>query len=55
MSRRGQDFLGGGPAFALDEAAGELAGGVGLLAVIDDEGEEIAALVGFAFDGGRPG
>ena len=41
---RGQDFLGGGPAFALDEAAGELAGGVGFLAIIDDEREEIPTL-----------
>ena len=40
---RGENFLGGGPAFALDEAAGELAGGVGLFAVIDGEGEEVAA------------
>ena len=52
MSRRGEDLLGGGPAFALDEAAGELAGGVGLLAVVDDEREEVAAVVGLAFDGG---
>src|SRR5262249_28075225 len=37
------------------EAAGELAGRVGLFPVIDDEGEEIAALVGFAFDGGHQG
>ena len=47
----GQDFLGGGPAFALDEAAGKLAGGVDLLAVIDDEREEILGRVGPAFDG----
>ena len=53
IRRRGEDFLGGGPALALDEAAGELAGGVGLLAVIDGEGEEIAALVGLALDGGH--
>ncbi len=42
----GEDFLGGGPAFALDEAAGELAGGVGLFAVIDGEGEEISPRIG---------
>ena len=41
---RRQDLLGGRPALALDEAAGELARGIGLLAVIDGQGEEIEAL-----------
>src|SRR5262249_25814621 len=36
----GENFLGGGSAFALDEAAGELAGRVSLFPVIDDQGEE---------------
>src|SRR5262249_52935017 len=40
---RGQNFLGGGAAFALDKAAGKLARGVGLFAVIDGKREEIAA------------
>ena len=35
----GQDFLGGRSAFALDEAARKLAGGVGLFAIIDAGGE----------------
>ncbi len=53
----GQDFLGGGPAFALDEAAGKLAGGIGFFAVIDDEGKEIATGDGrpFARGGKGPG
>src|SRR5207248_7282304 len=49
----GQDLLGGRAPLALDETAGELAGGVGLLAVIDGEGEEVAARDGRAFDGGH--
>ena len=52
MRRRGEHFLGGGPGLALDEAAGELAGGVGPLAVLDLEGEEVAAGDGVARDGG---
>ena len=47
----GQDFLGGGPAFAFDEAAGELAGGIGLLTIIDRERKEISDRIGAAFDG----
>src|SRR5207248_5791860 len=47
-----EDFLGRRPPIPFNEAAGEFAGGVGLLAVIDDEGEEVAALVGLALDGG---
>ena len=38
---RREDFLGGRPALALDEAAREFARGVGLFAVIDGEREEI--------------
>ena len=37
----GEDFLGGRPPLALDEAAGELPRGIRLLAVIDTQGEEI--------------
>ena len=40
----GQDFLVGGPPFALDEAAGKLARGVGLFTVVDGEREEVEAL-----------
>ncbi len=40
---RGQGFLLGRTALALEEAAGDLARGVGLLDVVDGEGEEIAA------------
>ncbi len=40
---RGQRFLLGGPAFALEEAAGNAARGVGLLLIIDGQGKEIAA------------
>ena len=38
---RGQHLLLGRPAFALEEAAGNLAGGEGLLLVVDGEREEI--------------
>ena len=41
-----------GRRLALDEAAGELAGGVGPLAVLDLEREEVAAGDGVALDGG---
>ena len=51
----GQDFLGGGPAFAFDEAAGKLAGGVGLLAIIDGERKEVPHRIGAALDGGGQG
>jgi hypothetical protein len=47
----GEGLLGGGAALAFDEAAGELAGGVGLLAVVNDEGEEVAARTFRALDG----
>ncbi len=42
----GQNFFFAGPAFALDEAAGDAAAGVGVLAVIDGEGEKIDAFPG---------
>ena len=38
---RSQDLLGGRPAFTLDEAAGKLARGVGLLAVVNGQREEV--------------
>src|SRR5437588_7175199 len=41
---RREDFLGGRPPLALDEAAGELARRVHLLAIIDRQGEEIEPL-----------
>ena len=49
----GEDFLGGRASLALDEAAGELARGVGLLAIVDGEREEVepfAARTGHARD-----
>ena len=49
---RGQDFLGGRPAFALDVAAREFAGGGGFFAVLDAQGEEVDAFAGIAGDGG---
>ena len=42
----GENFLLGGPAFALDEAAGKTPGGVSVLAVIHGEGEKIGAGLG---------
>ncbi|CAM5196073.1 hypothetical protein CDEN61S_01829 [Castellaniella denitrificans] len=42
----GQDFLFGGLAFALEEAAGDLAGRVGLFDVIDGQRKEILAGLG---------
>ncbi len=49
----GEDFLFGGPAFALEVAAGELAGRRGALAVIDLERKEILSFLGFdGADGG---
>ncbi len=39
-----EDFLGAGPAFALEKAAGELSGGGHLLAVVDEQGEEVDVL-----------
>ena len=40
---RGEHFLDGGPAFALDEAAGELAGRGGPLAIVAGQREEVDA------------
>ena len=49
---RGERLLGAGPGLALDEAAGELAGGVGPLAVVAGEREEVAAGDRVPLDGG---
>ena len=43
----------GGPAFAFEEPAGELARGVGILAVVDDEGQEGLVFTGLLLGGGR--
>ena len=43
---RGQRFVFAGLGFALEEAAGDLAGGVGLLDVVDGQREEILARLG---------
>ena len=43
---RGQRLLLGGAAFALEEAAGDLARGVGLFLVVDGEREEVLARLG---------
>ena len=42
----GQDFFFAGAAFALDEAAGDAATGIGVFAVIDREGEKVDAFPG---------
>ncbi len=42
----GQNFALAGPPFALDEAARNASGSIGVLAVIDGEGEEVNALTG---------
>ena len=44
---RGERFLFGGTAFALEEAPGDLAGGVGLFDVVDRKGEEVLTGLGF--------
>ena len=49
----GQDFTLAGPAFALDEAAGNASRGVGVLAVIDREREKVDALAGLGIGAGR--
>ena len=51
----GQHFFFAGPAFALDEAAGDASAGVSVLAVVDGEGEEVDALprVGRGNGGGQ--
>ena len=51
---RGEDFLGGRPPLALDEAAGELARGIGLLAVVDGQREEIEPFAARARPRRRP-
>ena len=43
----GQRLVLGGAALALEEAAGDLAGGVGLLEVVDGQREEVLAGLGF--------
>ena len=48
----GENFALAGTAFALDEAAGDASAGVGVLAVIHGEGEEIDALAGIGVGGG---
>ena len=48
-----QDLPLRGPAFALEEATGDLAGGVGVLAVVDDEREEVLAFLELLAGGGR--
>ena len=51
----GENFALAGPPFALDEAAGNASGGVGVFAVVDGEGEEVDALtrVGVGAGGGE--
>ena len=44
----GQDFLGGRATFTLEEAAGDLARRLGLLAVVADQGEEVDVFAGLA-------
>ena len=52
---RGEDLLGGRPTFALDEAAGEFARGVDLLAIIDRQREEIEPFTAGAGNDGDQG
>src|SRR5262249_39814358 len=49
---RRQDFLGRRPPLALDEPAGELAGGVDLLPIVDRQREEVEALASGSGDDG---
>ena len=49
----GENLLGGGSAFPLDEAAGELAGGVVFLSIVHREREEVPALGVFPLDSGH--
>ena len=44
---RGQRFFFGRAAFALEEAAGDAARGVGLLDVVDGQREEVLVRIGF--------
>ena len=48
----GQNFALAGTAFALDEAAGNASGGVGVLAVVDGEREKVDALAGLGIGAG---
>jgi hypothetical protein len=48
---RGQRFLFRGPAFALEEAAGDLARRVGLLGIVDRQREEVLPGLGFPGEG----
>jgi hypothetical protein len=50
---RGQDLLLVGPALALEEAAGDLARGVRVLAIVDGEGQEVRARLHVALGVGR--
>ena len=52
---RGENFLGGRAAFALDEPAGEFARGVHLFTVVDREREEIEPFAPGGGDGGDEG
>ncbi len=49
---RGQDLLLGRPALALEPAAGDPAGGVGVLAVVDGQREEVGVLLGLLGEDG---
>ena len=54
MMRRRENLGVARTAFALDVAAGDLAGGVGLFAVLDEEREEVERALGVAHrDGGE--
>ena len=48
----GKDFALARPAFALDEAAGNASRGIGVLAVIDGEGEKVDAFAGVGISAG---
>src|SRR5262249_30053063 len=47
----GENFLGGRPAFTLDEATGELSRGIDLFSVVDREREEVETLAAGAGNG----
>ena len=53
MMRAAQDLVVARASFALDEAARDLAGGVGLLAVFDEEREEVERTLVVAHRDGR--
>ncbi len=50
---RGEDFLGRGAAFSLDESAGELAGGIDLFPVVHRQREEVEPFAARRGDGGH--